>query len=148
MLDSQSSNDSQSYNHIFFFLQFLRPLDSFEEETPLYRNNTRCADKWRTQLDNSHSVCGQYRLNCIRLVKKNFFFLPLEQHINQVLNFSGSCDGFIRLWQCADNHRKLKPLLKIPLQGFINSLVFNSSLGSWRHLVRGRNDVKRFVFSC
>uniref|UniRef100_A0A1I8PIP4 Uncharacterized protein n=1 Tax=Stomoxys calcitrans TaxID=35570 RepID=A0A1I8PIP4_STOCA len=46
--------------------------------------------------------------------------------VNTDLVASGSCDGFIRLWQCAENFRKLKLLLQIPVDGFVNSLVFNS----------------------
>ncbi|KAI8128132.1 U3 small nucleolar RNA-interacting protein 2 [Lucilia cuprina] len=47
--------------------------------------------------------------------------------VNTDLIASGSCDGFIRLWQCAENNRKLKLVLKIPVEGFVNNLVFNSN---------------------
>lgn len=46
--------------------------------------------------------------------------------VNTDLVASGSSDGYIRLWQCAENCRKLKPILKIPVEGFINNLAFNS----------------------
>ncbi|XP_005177615.2 U3 small nucleolar RNA-interacting protein 2 [Musca domestica] len=46
--------------------------------------------------------------------------------VNTDLVASGSCDGYIRLWQCVENYRKLKPLLEIPVNGFVNSLVFNA----------------------
>ncbi|KAM7349897.1 U3 small nuclear riboprotein factor 55K [Cochliomyia hominivorax] len=45
--------------------------------------------------------------------------------VNTDLIASGSCDGFICLWQCAENYRKLKLILKVPVEGFVNSLTFN-----------------------
>ncbi|TMW43783.1 hypothetical protein DOY81_011140 [Sarcophaga bullata] len=47
--------------------------------------------------------------------------------VNTDLIASGSCDGYIRLWQCAENYRKLKLVLQIPVEGFVNSLAFNSN---------------------
>ncbi|XP_037932404.1 U3 small nucleolar RNA-interacting protein 2-like, partial [Teleopsis dalmanni] len=46
--------------------------------------------------------------------------------VNTDLIASGSCDGFIRLWQSSDNGKKLKQILEIPMNGFVNSLAFNN----------------------
>ncbi|KAL9880960.1 U3 small nuclear riboprotein factor 55K isoform 1-T1 [Glossina fuscipes fuscipes] len=74
--------------------------------------------------------------------------------VNTDLIASGSCDGFIRLWQASDHYRKLKQILKIPVEGFVNSLTFNQEgtrlfaalgqehrLGRWLRLAEGKNQI-------
>ncbi|XP_017087035.2 U3 small nucleolar RNA-interacting protein 2 [Drosophila bipectinata] len=46
--------------------------------------------------------------------------------VNTDLVATGSCDGFVRLWQTNPNARKLEEIRSIPIAGFINGLVFNS----------------------
>jgi len=66
----------------------------------------------------------------------------------------GSCDGFVRLWRCAENFRSLQPLQAIPLAGFVNALSFTKDgkrlvagvgqehrLGRWRKIKAGRNGI-------
>lgn len=68
--------------------------------------------------------------------------------------FSGSCDGYIRLWKCANNFRKLEEIQKIPVSGFVNSLAFTPDgnylvagvgqehrLGRWWRLKEAKNSV-------
>ncbi|XP_014676960.1 PREDICTED: U3 small nucleolar RNA-interacting protein 2-like, partial [Priapulus caudatus] len=67
---------------------------------------------------------------------------------------SGSCDGYVRLWQCSEGYRSLKLLHKIPVVGFVNALRFASSgdfivagvgqehrLGRWWRRRDARNSV-------
>ncbi|XP_004521034.1 U3 small nucleolar RNA-interacting protein 2 [Ceratitis capitata] len=74
--------------------------------------------------------------------------------VNTDLLASGSFDGFIRLWQCMDNSRKLKEILKIPMPGFINNLAFNNNgtklfaavgqehrLGRWWRIKDAKNKI-------
>lgn len=74
--------------------------------------------------------------------------------VNTDLLASGSCDGYIRLWQSLDNSRKLKEILKIPMPGFINALAFNSNgtklfaavgqehrLGRWWRIKEAKNKI-------
>lgn len=37
---------------------------------------------------------------------------------------TGSRDGYVRLWQCAQNFRSLQEIQKIPVQGFVNGIAF------------------------
>ncbi|XP_054729653.1 U3 small nucleolar RNA-interacting protein 2 [Anastrepha obliqua] len=74
--------------------------------------------------------------------------------VNTDLLASGSCDGYIRLWQSLDNSRKLKQILAIPMPGFINALAFNSNgtklfaavgqehrLGRWWRIKEAKNKI-------
>uniref|UniRef100_A0A1A9W189 Uncharacterized protein n=1 Tax=Glossina brevipalpis TaxID=37001 RepID=A0A1A9W189_9MUSC len=74
--------------------------------------------------------------------------------MNTDLIASGSCDGFIRLWQATDHYRKLKQILQIPVQGFVNALAFNQDgtklfaalgqehrLGRWLRVAEAKNQI-------
>ncbi|KAI8619927.1 WD40-repeat-containing domain protein [Chytriomyces sp. MP71] len=37
---------------------------------------------------------------------------------------SGSCDGFVRLWQVSGDKKYFSPVLAVPIMGFVNSLRF------------------------
>lgn len=54
--------------------------------------------------------------------------------VNSDLIASGSCDGYIRIWKLEKNYRAIKLKFEIPVQGFINCLVFTND-GS--HLIAG-----------
>merc|ERR1711890_19998 len=47
----------------------------------------------------------------------------IATYVNTDLVASGSCDGYIRLWQCKGN-RRLIPINTVPVPGFINWLSF------------------------
>ncbi|XP_073498906.1 U3 small nucleolar RNA-interacting protein 2 [Phyllobates terribilis] len=72
--------------------------------------------------------------------------------LNSDVVASGSHDGNLRIWQCAENFKGLQPLCTIPLVGFVNSLQFSSSadflvagvgqehrLGRWWRLKPAKN---------
>ncbi|KAG9471473.1 U3 small nucleolar RNA-interacting protein 2 [Eleutherodactylus coqui] len=72
--------------------------------------------------------------------------------LNSDVIASGSHDGNVRIWQCAEGFRGLQPLCTIPLVGFVNSLQFSSSadflvagvgqehrLGRWWRLKPAKN---------
>ncbi|CAJ0940890.1 unnamed protein product [Ranitomeya imitator] len=72
--------------------------------------------------------------------------------LNSDVVASGSHDGNLRIWQCAENFKGLQPLCVIPLVGFVNSLQFSSSadflvagvgqehrLGRWWRLKPAKN---------
>ncbi|XP_056381099.1 U3 small nucleolar RNA-interacting protein 2 [Hyla sarda] len=72
--------------------------------------------------------------------------------LNSDVVVSGSHDGNVRLWQCAQGFRGLQPLCTIPLVGFVNSLQFSSSadfliagvgqehrLGRWWRIKEAKN---------
>ncbi|XP_055841479.1 U3 small nucleolar RNA-interacting protein 2 [Episyrphus balteatus] len=74
--------------------------------------------------------------------------------VNADLIASGSCDGFIRLWQMSDNGRKLTQIHQIPVPGFINSLTFTPDgltliaavgqehrLGRWWRIKESKNQI-------
>lgn len=74
--------------------------------------------------------------------------------VNTDLIATGSCDGYIRLWQSADNGRKLKKILEIPMAGFVNNLAFNADgsrlyaavgqehrLGRWWRIKEAKNKI-------
>ncbi|XP_018565551.1 U3 small nucleolar RNA-interacting protein 2 [Anoplophora glabripennis] len=46
--------------------------------------------------------------------------------LNTDLVASGSNDGFVKLWKLENNFKFASPLMKIPVEGFINSLGFTS----------------------
>ena len=46
---------------------------------------------------------------------------------NSDLVATGSSDGFIRLWKCAEKYLKLIPLFNISATGFVNDLRFTES---------------------
>lgn len=65
---------------------------------------------------------------------------------------SGSCDGFIRLWKCANGFRQLQQIQLIPMVGFVNALAFTLDgktlvagmgqehrLGRWWRLKEAKN---------
>ncbi|GFS05976.1 ribosomal RNA processing 9, small subunit (SSU) processome component, homolog [Elysia marginata] len=65
---------------------------------------------------------------------------------------SGSKDGFVRLWKCGSDFKSLKPIFKVPVPGFVNSLKFSSNgdflvaglgqehrMGRWWRLKEARN---------
>nr|XP_037281754.1 LOW QUALITY PROTEIN: U3 small nucleolar RNA-interacting protein 2-like [Rhipicephalus microplus] len=67
---------------------------------------------------------------------------------------SGSWNGEVKLWSSGDECKKLKEVASIPVEGFVNALVFNSSgdvlvaavgqehrLGRWWKLKEARNCV-------
>lgn len=72
--------------------------------------------------------------------------------VNTDLIASGSCDGFIRVWQLQQNFKGLSLKFEIPVQGFVNGLTFTSNgeslvasigqehrLGRWWRLKDSRN---------
>jgi ribosomal RNA-processing protein 9 len=72
---------------------------------------------------------------------------------NSDLIASGSCDGYVRVWKMERN-REIKLKFEIPVQGFVNSLVFSSDgerliagvgqehrLGRWWRLKDAKNNV-------
>ncbi|KAM3915521.1 U3 small nucleolar RNA-interacting protein 2 [Leptodactylus fuscus] len=72
--------------------------------------------------------------------------------LNSDVVASGSHDGNVRIWKCAEAFRGLQPLYTIPLVGFVNSLQFSSSadflvagvgqehrLGRWWRLKPAKN---------
>lgn len=74
--------------------------------------------------------------------------------LNTDLVASGSRDGAIRLWQCADSFRSLNPLFEINLGGFINALFFTPDgsqliaavgqehrLGRWWRISEAKNSI-------
>lgn len=74
--------------------------------------------------------------------------------VNADLVASGSCDGFIRLWQMSDNGRKFNQILEIPVTGFVNGLTFTADgrtliaaigqehrLGRWWRISESKNQV-------
>jgi len=65
---------------------------------------------------------------------------------------SGSCDGFVRLWECRADNSKLHEVAAVPVPGFVNGLAFASSgrfllagvgqehrLGRWTRDATARN---------
>ncbi|XP_043484115.1 U3 small nucleolar RNA-interacting protein 2-like isoform X2 [Leptopilina heterotoma] len=74
--------------------------------------------------------------------------------LNTDLVASGSNSGVIRLWQCEESFRKIKPLFDVKVEGFINSLTFTPDgnyliaavgkehrLGRWWHLSEPKNGI-------
>ncbi|XP_015428985.1 PREDICTED: U3 small nucleolar RNA-interacting protein 2 [Dufourea novaeangliae] len=74
--------------------------------------------------------------------------------LNTDLVASGSRNGTIKLWQCADSFRSLSPLFEIQLPGFINSLYFTPDgteliagvgqehrLGRWWRIPEAKNSI-------
>lgn len=72
--------------------------------------------------------------------------------VNTDLIASGSCDGFIRVWQVQKNFKELSMKFEVPVGGFVNSLTFTSDgssliaaigqehrLGRWWRLKEGKN---------
>lgn len=72
--------------------------------------------------------------------------------VNTDLIASGSCDGFIRVWQLSKQYREIKLKFEVPVTGFVNSLAFTSDgnsliagigqehrLGRWWRLKEGKN---------
>lgn len=67
---------------------------------------------------------------------------------------SGSCDGFVRLWQCKKENTQIEEVRKIPVAGFVNAIAFASSgkfilvgvgqehrLGRWQRNAEAKNGV-------
>ncbi|KAL3852706.1 hypothetical protein ACJMK2_016324 [Sinanodonta woodiana] len=67
---------------------------------------------------------------------------------------SGSKDGFIKLWKTGSNFKSLKPVMKIPVNGFVNCLQFSKDgsflvagvgqehrLGRWWKLKDAKNSL-------
>jgi len=65
---------------------------------------------------------------------------------------SGSCDGFVRLWECSKDNCRLEEVAALPVPGFVNGLAFASSgrfllaglgqehrLGRWTRNAAARN---------
>ncbi|KAJ8960626.1 hypothetical protein NQ318_013918 [Aromia moschata] len=46
--------------------------------------------------------------------------------LNTDMIASGSSDGFVKVWKLENNFKSVKLLLKIPVEGFVNSLCFTS----------------------
>jgi len=44
---------------------------------------------------------------------------------NTDLVASGSCDGFIRFWQCGERFKTLTPVAEVPCLGWVNSMEFS-----------------------
>ncbi|XP_001361669.3 U3 small nucleolar RNA-interacting protein 2 [Drosophila pseudoobscura] len=74
--------------------------------------------------------------------------------VNTDLVATGSCDGFVKLWQTNPNARKLQQIQSIPITGFINGLTFNADgtklyvgvgqehrLGRWWRHKEAKNNV-------
>lgn len=72
--------------------------------------------------------------------------------VNSDLVASGSCDGFIRVWKLEKSYREIKLKFEIPVDGFVNSLVFSTDgtsliagigqehrLGRWWRLKEAKN---------
>ena len=81
-------------------------------------------------------------------------FNPNCRKGKEIVLLSGSCDGFIRLWKCGSNFRKLEPLQTIPVVGFVNALAFTGDgrtlvaavgqehrLGRWTRIKEAKNGV-------
>ncbi|XP_044741017.1 U3 small nucleolar RNA-interacting protein 2 [Chrysoperla carnea] len=47
--------------------------------------------------------------------------------LNSDLVASGSYDGFIRLWKVTDSFRNMKQILEIPVNGFVNQMMFSQN---------------------
>ncbi|EEC08794.1 U3 snoRNP-associated protein, putative, partial [Ixodes scapularis] len=67
---------------------------------------------------------------------------------------SGSSNGEVKLWSCGDDCKRLTEVISIPLEGFVNELVFSNSgqllvaavgqehrLGRWWNLRKAKNCV-------
>jgi len=67
---------------------------------------------------------------------------------------SGSCDGHVRFWECDETERELKPLLSVPVTGFVNDIAIAPSgkflaiavgqehrLGRWFKVREAKNSV-------
>lgn len=61
------------------------------------------------------------------------YFVSFRVLTNQ-LQFLGSRNGMIKLWQCGENFRSLNLLFEVKLTGFINALAFTPD---GNHLIAG-----------
>lgn len=145
-----------------------------EEETQLvYNGNSRTIDSVK-RLDDNHflscddngalSLWGTLKKKPLTVVKNAHGIDPLTNEAlwissiacvsNSELFASGSNDGFVRLWTCADNYRSIEELCKIPVKGFVNCMVFSADakflvlgvgqehrLGRWGRVKEARNCV-------
>jgi len=68
---------------------------------------------------------------------------------------SGSCDGLIKLWNANTQEQNMKPVMTIPMVGFINALSFSSTgnflvagigqehrLGRWSRIKEAKNGIR------
>lgn len=78
----------------------------------------------------------------------------MEYNNSKIASFIGSQNGVVRLWQCEDSFRNMKPLFDVTVEGFINSLTFTPDgnyliaavgkehrLGRWWHLSEPKNSI-------
>ena len=76
----------------------------------------KCTTLWYPTTCIQYIICvTSFMINCYTLLLTVFSFLKFL--------ISGSHDGFIRLWQCANNFRTLKEVNSIPVVGFVNALA-------------------------
>ncbi|CAH1400702.1 unnamed protein product [Nezara viridula] len=143
-----------------------------EEETQLiYNGNTRSIDSVR-RLDDAHFVsCSEDGSLYLWATSKKKPLVKVEAaHSldpvtgepywissiacipNSEVFASGSNDGKVRFWNCADNYRNFTEFYSIPVKGFINSMVFSSDnnylvlgigqehkLGRWSKVKEAKN---------
>ncbi|XP_014283002.1 U3 small nucleolar RNA-interacting protein 2 [Halyomorpha halys] len=145
-----------------------------EEETQLiYNGNSRSIDSVK-RLDDAHfvscsedgSLClwGTLKKKPLAKVESAHGFDPLSGEPywissvacvpNSEIFASGSNDGNVRFWNCADNYRNFTEFYSIPVKGFINSMVFSPNnnylvlgvgqehkLGRWSKVKEAKNCV-------
>lgn len=84
-------------------------------------------------------------INCVAALKMTNIFI------------SGSCDGFIRIWNFDPSFKNINSIGCIPLSGHINALAFSSSLiaaatgrehkfGRWNTIKGNHNRIVAFKY--
>lgn len=125
-----------------------------EEETQLvYNGNSRSIDCVK-RLDDSHFIscddsgnvalwgtlkkkplCVVQNAHGVNTnVNEGFWISSVACISNSEVFASGSNDGFVRFWSCSDSYREIEALFKIPVKGFVNSMVFSTD---FRYLILG-----------
>lgn len=70
---------------------------------------------------------GQYKLaHGVSSTGTANWISAIASFVNTDLIASGSCDGFIRVWQLEKSYREIKLKFEIPVDGFVNCLQFTS----------------------
>lgn len=145
-----------------------------EEETQLiYNGNSRSIDSVK-RLDDGHFIsCSEDGSICLwgtskkkplakaeaahkldPLTGEPYWISSIACISNTEIFASGSNDGKVRFWNCADNYRNFTEFLSIPVKGFINSMVFSPDnnylvlgvgqehkLGRWSKVKEAKNSV-------
>jgi ribosomal RNA-processing protein 9 len=83
-----------------------------------------------------------------------------QQNIKTILFFLGSCDGFVRIWKISANFKSMNEVFKLPVKGFVNSLLFTNDgtrlvvgvgqehrLGRWWTIKEATNSILVIPFS-